>query len=126
MLEDFALVAFVGSRDLEASNQFYGGLLGLPLIESSEFANAYAARGAQLRVTRVSEVAPARYTVLGWQVKDIVASIQTLSQAGVAFRHYDELTQDGLGVWTAPGGARVAWFADPDGNVLSLQQAPTS
>lgn len=116
-------VAFVGSADLAVSRAFYEGILGLRLIEASEFANAFEANGAELRVTHVALPVQAPYTVLGWRVEDIVASVHGLREAGVAFRRFDELDQDGDDIWTAPGGSRVAWFADPDRNLLSLQQA---
>jgi catechol 2,3-dioxygenase-like lactoylglutathione lyase family enzyme len=119
------LVAFVASRDLAISDRFYGDLLGLRLVESSAFANVYDVGGTTLRVTRVDELAGARYTVLGWRVSDITASIEALRAAGVKVERYDDIAADEHGVWTAPGGSRIAWFTDPDGNVLSLQQAPT-
>jgi catechol 2,3-dioxygenase-like lactoylglutathione lyase family enzyme len=118
------LVAFVASRDLAISDRFYGGLLGLKLVESSAFANVYDVGGTTLRVTRVDEPPGARHTVLGWRVSDIAASIETLRSAGVSVERYERLAQDEHGVWSAPGGSRVAWFTDPDGNVVSLQQPP--
>ena len=60
--------------------------------------------------------------MLGWTVGDIHAMITDLAGRGVAFERFDGLEQDEAGVWTAPGGARIAWFRDPDGNVLSLTQ----
>ena len=123
MLSCAELVAFVASRDLDAADRFYGGVLGLERVDSSVFANVYDAHGTQLRVTRVEELSPAPYTVLGWRVDDIVAEIETLLVAGVAFKRYEAMTQDEHGVWTSPAGARIAWFTDPEGNVLSLQQA---
>lgn len=124
MLGDADLVAFAPSRDLEVSGRFYGEVLGLRLLEASEYANAYDANGTQLRVTLVDRAAEAPYTVLGWRVMDIVATVRALRAAGVVFKRFGTMTQDELDVWTAPGGSRVAWFADPDGNILSLQQAP--
>jgi catechol 2,3-dioxygenase-like lactoylglutathione lyase family enzyme len=124
VLEDADLVAFAPSRDLEVSGRFYGDVLGFRLLEASAFANAYDANGTQLRVTLVDQIAKAPYTVLGWRVSDIVATIRALREAGVAFLRFAGMTQDEFDVWIAPGGSRVAWFADPDGNVLSLQQPP--
>lgn len=118
------LVAFVASSDLAASAVFYGGVLGLPTIESSELSTVYDANGTQLRVTAVDDVAGARYTVLGWRVDDISETTQMLRAAGVSFNRYPGMEQDDDAVWTAPGGSRIAWFDDPDGNTLSLQQAP--
>ncbi len=125
MLGGAELVAFVASRDLAASARFYGDVLGLELIESSPFANAYDVNGTQLRVTRVEHPVAAPYTVLGWRVDDIGESIRALRRAGVEFKRYQGLTQDENDVWMAPSGSRIAWFSDPDGNTLSLQQAPS-
>ena len=126
MLEDAGLVAFVASRDLEVAGRFYGEVLGFRLLETSTFSNAYDANGTQLRVALVDRVLQAPYTVLGWRVLDIVATIRALREAGVAFKRYEGMAQDEDGVWIAPGGSRVVWFADPDGNVLSLQQPPAA
>jgi catechol 2,3-dioxygenase-like lactoylglutathione lyase family enzyme len=126
MLAGAELVAFVASRDLDVSARFYGDVLGLELVESSPFAKVYDAGGTALRVTRVDEPAGAAYTVLGWKVPDLKAAIGELRERGVEFKRYDGLEQDEHGAWTAPGGSRIAWFGDPDGNVLSLQQAPAN
>ncbi len=121
-----ALVAFVGSADLDRSRAFYGGVLDLPLVAADASALPYDAAGTVLRVAAVPTVLPAGYTVLGWRVDDVAATVRTLRARGVAFAVYDGMDQDADGVWTAPGGSRIAWFRDPDGNVLSLQQAPAS
>ena len=122
-LRDGELVAFVPTADLERSHAFYGGVLGLARIEASPFANAYDAHGTQLRVTRVDAPPAAPFTVLGWSVPDVAAAIDALAARGVAFELYDGMAQDEAGVWTAPSGAKVAWFKDPDGNTLSLSQS---
>jgi catechol 2,3-dioxygenase-like lactoylglutathione lyase family enzyme len=124
MLSGAELVAFVATRDLDVAARFYGDVLGFELVESTPFANVFDAGCTTLRVTRVDEVAGAAYTVLGWKVPDVEAAIGALSARGVEFKRYDGLEQDEHGAWTAPGGSRIAWFADPDGNTLSLQQAP--
>lgn len=124
ILEPAELVAFVATRDPDRSARFYGGLLGLRLVESSEFANVYEMGGTQLRVTRVDSLTSAPYTVLGWRVPDARATVARLEAAGVEFKRYDGLHQDPHGIWTAPGGSLIAWFSDPDGNTLSLQQSP--
>ena len=124
MLTGAALVAFAATTDLARSHAFYGEVLGLRHVETTPFANVYDAGGTTLRVTLVERVAPARYTVLGWTVPDVAAAMEDLGTRGVAFERYDGVDQDPAGVWTAPGGARIAWFRDPDGNVLSLTQMP--
>jgi catechol 2,3-dioxygenase-like lactoylglutathione lyase family enzyme len=124
VLGDQELVAFVGVSDLDRAHQFYGGVLGLHRVDSSEYANLYMAGGAQLRVTRVPKPAAAPYTVLGWRVDDIATAVRELTTAGVRPNRYQGMDQDELGVWMTPAGALVVWFSDPDGNTLSLQQPP--
>jgi catechol 2,3-dioxygenase-like lactoylglutathione lyase family enzyme len=126
VLENADLVAFVATRDLEAAGSFYGTILLLPLLEANGFAKVYDAHGTQLRVTLVESLAQAPYTVLGWRVEDIAQTTAELHAAGVRFNRYAGMDQDADGVWVAPGGTRVAWFSDPDGNTLSLQQEPGS
>lgn len=121
-LESAEIVAFVGTTDLDRAQAFYGGALGLERTEASGFANAYAGGGATLRVTRVDRLVPAAYTVLGWRVPDVHAALGALAARGVTARRFSSLEQDADGVWTSPSGARVAWFEDPDGNLLSLTE----
>jgi catechol 2,3-dioxygenase-like lactoylglutathione lyase family enzyme len=124
VLAEARLVAFVATADLERSHAFYGGVLGLERVEASGFANAYDVNGTPLRVTLTDRQFPAPYTVLGWRVADIAAAMGVLAARGVVFTRYQGMEQDAAGVWIAPGGNRVAWFEDPDGNTLSLGQPP--
>ena len=123
MLASSKLIAFVSTRDPTRSREFYAGTLGLPLVSDElPLALVFDAHGTMLRVTIVQEHTPAPYTVLGWSVDDIQAAVGELQSKGVAFECYSWMTQDDLGIWTSPGGARIAWFKDPDGNLLSLTQ----
>jgi len=122
MLQDSAVIAFAASADLRRARAFYEQALGLRLVEQNDFACVFDANGTMLRVTAVAEVARPGYTVLGWRVSDIAATARGLTARGVAFLRYDGMDQDDDGVWTTPAGDKVAWFADPDGNVLSLTQ----
>jgi catechol 2,3-dioxygenase-like lactoylglutathione lyase family enzyme len=123
MLSGADLVAFVSTTDAERAKSFYGGTLELPLLEQTPFACVFQAPNAVLRVTLAERVTPAPYTVLGWLVPDVRAAITELRARGVPTVRYDGMEQDELGVWRSPTGARIAWFRDPDGNVLSLTQA---
>ena len=123
MLSASRVVAFVGVRDAERAKAFYRDTLGLKLVlEELPFALVFDCQGTMLRVTIVQEMVAAPYTVLGWAVTDITATASGLAAAGVKFQRYPQIQQDELGIWTAPGGARVAWFQDPDGNLLSISQ----
>ena len=97
-------------------------MLGLTLLEDTPFAVVCDANGTTVRLTPVESLSPQPFTVLGWAVDDIAATSRALHDAGVELRRFDGLDHDELGVWTAPGGERVAWFQDPDGNVLSISQ----
>jgi catechol 2,3-dioxygenase-like lactoylglutathione lyase family enzyme len=122
MLESSDLVAFVAAADLRRARVFYEQKLGLRVLEHNDFACVLDANGVMLRVTAVPQVAQPGYTVLGWLVGDIAASVRDLAARGVTFLRYDGMDQDEDGIWTAPTGAKVAWFTDPDGNTLSLTQ----
>jgi catechol 2,3-dioxygenase-like lactoylglutathione lyase family enzyme len=122
MLERSALIGFVGVSDLDSARQFYGETLGLPIDEESPFALVANANGTMLRLTAVEQPAAAPYTILGWEVADIVSMIEQLTARGVRFTRYEGMGQDEHGVWVAPGGAKIAWFLDPDGNNLSLTE----
>jgi catechol 2,3-dioxygenase-like lactoylglutathione lyase family enzyme len=122
-LASSSLVAFVGVCDPDRGKSFYRNRLGLRLVsEELPFALVFDVQGTMLRVTVVPEVKPAKFTVLGWKVPDIQGAVSSLYKAGVEFQRYAGLQQDGLGIWTSPNGARVAWFHDPDGNILSVTQ----
>jgi catechol 2,3-dioxygenase-like lactoylglutathione lyase family enzyme len=118
------LVAFGVTADAARAAQFYGETLGLPLRSEDAFAIVFDANGVELRLQKVGAVTPAGVTVLGWQVRDLGAVLAELMARGVSLERYAWLSQDARGVWHAPSGAQVAWFKDPDGNLLSVAEYP--
>lgn len=122
MLASATVVTFLASGDPERSRRFYAETLGLPLKSDDGFALVFDADGIELRIQKVDRVEPHAYTAFGWKVDDISAVVSGLARRGVAFERYQGMAQDPSGVWQAPSGARVAWFKDPDGNLLSLTQ----
>jgi catechol 2,3-dioxygenase-like lactoylglutathione lyase family enzyme len=118
------LVAFILSCHLGRSHAFYSGLLGLKRVEATSMANVYDAHGTPLRVTLVSDYEPSKFTVLGWYVTDLKQAMAELAERGVKFRSYQGYEPDEDGIWTAPNGRRIAWFEDPDGNIISISQPP--
>jgi catechol 2,3-dioxygenase-like lactoylglutathione lyase family enzyme len=122
VLADANLVAFLSTTNLERARVFFTESIGLSLIEETPFACVLDANGTSLRVTPVDELHPAPYTVLGWVVTDAAASVLGLSSRGVHFERFPGMDQNELGIWTTPGGDQVAWFKDPDGNLLSVTQ----
>ncbi len=124
-LGKYDIVGFLSIVDVARAKSFYGDTLGLRLVsEEPPFALVYNANGIMLRLGMAKERPPAMGTVLGWKVPDISAAVADLEQAGVSFERYGSLTQDAQGIWTTPTGAKVAWFKDPDGNILSIAEHP--
>jgi catechol 2,3-dioxygenase-like lactoylglutathione lyase family enzyme len=113
-------IGFIAVRDLSEARKFYEGILGLRAVEDAPFALVLDANATMLRLTPVAGLAAQPFTIAGWQVPDITAAVRSLADKGVRFTRYDSMDQDDLGIWTTPGGDRVAWFKDPDGNTLSL------
>src|SRR5258706_7996633 len=107
MLADAAAIAFAPSTDLDRSRAFYAGVLGLKLVEQSSFACVFDTAGTMLRVTRVDDLSPQPFTVLGWAVPDLRATLAGLVAAGVTFHRYAGMPQDDDGVWATPGGDLV-------------------
>ena len=122
MIGDFATIGFVPSSDLERSRAFYVDTLGLRLTGSDDFAFSFDVAGQTLRVVAAGDFTPQPFTILGWEAPDVTAAVELLAARGVEFTRYPHFDQDELGIWTAPSGDRIAWFQDPDGNVLSFSQ----
>ncbi len=113
-------VAFLATSNPSMSLRFYRDIVGIPLLEDTPFALVFDVDGTVLRIQKAERVVEAPYTSFGLEVDDIESEVQRLQRAGVTFVRYPHFEQDELNIWTAPGGARVAWFKDPDGNLLSL------
>jgi catechol 2,3-dioxygenase-like lactoylglutathione lyase family enzyme len=116
------IICFVATRQPSKARVFYETTLGLRFVSDDPFATVFDAEGTMLRVQKVQELIPAQYTVAGWAVADIRARMKELIAKGVHFERFPGMAQDELGAWTSPAGAKVAWFRDPDGNMLSLTQ----
>jgi catechol 2,3-dioxygenase-like lactoylglutathione lyase family enzyme len=123
MLGSHKIMAFAPTLDANKARPFYEGVLGLRVLSQDKFALVLDANGIMLRVTNVPpDFKPQPFTVLGWEVPDITKAVSEMRQEGVRFENYNLPAQDADGIWTAPGGAKVAWFKDPDGNILSVTQ----
>ena len=122
MLADKKLKAFVPTTKPEAAKSFYKDVLGLRLLSQDNYALEFEVNGILLRVITVPELKPQAFTVLGWNVADIASTIKSLNDKNVFCEKYDSLEQDDSGIWTSPNGPKVAWFKDPDGNILSLTE----
>ena len=117
-------VAFVLTVDRVRAKSFYAEMLGLRVLGEDDHAVTFdLGNRTPMRLTTVPGHKPSGHTVLGWHVADIHSAMNDLKAKGITFQIYDGFGQDEQGVWSSPdGGAKVAWFNDPDGNNLSLTQ----
>jgi len=124
MLSSATPMGFLLVTDRARARAFYEGLLGLRFVSEDDFALVLQSGPIQVRLTTMKSVAAADHTVFGWKVADIDGDVAALTAKGISFERYpffgDAQGEDGI--WSAPGGDKVAWFRDPDGNLLSLSQ----
>jgi catechol 2,3-dioxygenase-like lactoylglutathione lyase family enzyme len=123
LLDSARAIAIVGTADRKVTKPFYRDTLGLKLVSEDHFADVFEIGSIQMRLSAVPGYKAHNHTVLGFEVKDIDASVAAFRAKGIKFNIYEGFGQDANGIWTSPQrDARVAWFNDPDGNVLSLTQ----
>ena len=122
MLSSSKIVGFVPTKDSQKAQAFYEGKLGFQFVSDDQFALVMRAGETMIRIAKAQDFTPAPYTVLGWEVRDIEAIVRWLTQRGVVFEKYPFVQDRELGIWTTPGGDKVAWFKDADGNILSVSQ----
>jgi catechol 2,3-dioxygenase-like lactoylglutathione lyase family enzyme len=122
MLAEQNLMAFVATQRAGEALVFYRDVLGLRFVSDDPFALVFESGSVTLRIQKVEAHTPLPYTALGWLVRDIAVEVAELAAKGARFERFLGLDHDPSGVWRSPSGARVAWFKDPDGNVLSLTQ----
>jgi predicted enzyme related to lactoylglutathione lyase len=115
-------IAFIPTNDAGRARAFYETTLRLPFLSDDGFALNFETGGILLRIVRVGDFSPHIFTIFGWDVPDVETAVTELSGRGVEFLHIHGMQQTRSGVWTAPSGAKVAWFKDPDGNTLSVSQ----
>lgn len=124
MLSAARMIAFIPSRNLERAKSFYVETLNLTFVSQDPFALVLNASGTMVRVAKVGEFQPADFTILGFEVTDIRQEVAALRTKSIVCERYPGMQQDEAGIWHSPSGARVAWFKDADGNVLSLTEFP--
>jgi catechol 2,3-dioxygenase-like lactoylglutathione lyase family enzyme len=124
MLKQAKVISFIATRKPAEAKAFYRDVLRLSLRSEDKHATVFDLQNGSLRITPVEALVPAPFTVLGWEVGNIREAVKVLGEFGVDCQKFPGLEQDRTGIWTAPGGAKVAWFKDPDGNILSLTELP--
>jgi catechol 2,3-dioxygenase-like lactoylglutathione lyase family enzyme len=122
MLAAMNMMGFMLTKDYDKARAFYEGNLGFEFVSLDQFALVMQAGKSMIRIVKVPTFTPLQSTVLGWEVNDIDTIVDWLMQRGVAFDKYPFVQDKERGIWTAPGGSKVAWFKDPDGNVLSVSE----
>lgn len=122
MLHEPSITAFIPTVKPKESKQFYMNTLGLKLVTEDDYALEFEADGVLMRITTVEKLIPHSFTVLGFKITEIASQVKSLIKKGVEFEDYNALEQDELGIWVSPNRAKIAWFKDPDGNLLSLTE----
>jgi catechol 2,3-dioxygenase-like lactoylglutathione lyase family enzyme len=122
MLASGKLVGFIPTRDYDKARAFYEGKLGWEFLSLDQYALVMSIGGHRIRIAKVPDFTPLQGTILGWEVENIAAVAAWLGRKGVVLEKYPFVQDRELGIWTAPSGDKVAWFKDPDGNILSVSQ----
>ena len=116
------VVTFLMTADPAAALHFYRDMLGFTFLRDDEFALVFEMHGTTLRIAKAAQFSPAQHTVLGWEVEDIHSALEELQHRGITFECFPNMGQDEMGICTFPSNDKVAWFKDPDGNLLSITQ----
>lgn len=124
MLANAKLQSLILTSRIEEAGAFYRDVLGLPLQGTADGAWVFHVGGGALRVAPVPSTKPSEHTVLGFSVPDVDKVIASLTSRGVLFERFDGFAHEENGTVMTPDGARVAWFRDPDGNILSVVEFP--
>ena len=122
MLTTGKMVGFLLTKDYGKAREFYEGKLGFTFVDLNQFALVMRAGVKLVRIAEAAQFTPLRSTVLGWEVGDVEAVVEWLAGQGVETEKYPWVADKERGIWVTPGGDKVAWFKDPDGNVLSVSQ----
>ena len=122
MLASGKMVGFVPTKDYDKARAFYGGKLEFEFVSLDQYALVMSVGGHRIRIAKVPNFTPLQGTILGWEVKNIETVVTWLRDRGVPPEKYPFVQDRELGIWTAPNGDKVAWFKDPDGNILGVSQ----
>ena len=120
ILEAAKPAVVICTRDRTRAVAFYRDILGLNLAYEDNFAAVFNSGGITLRISLVPDFTPHEHTILGFNVTDVAATVEALRAQGAVFNIYEGYQQDESAILTLPRGIQVAWFKDPDGNVLSV------
>ncbi len=122
MLSSGKMVGFIPTKDYDKARDFYESKLGFKFVSLDKFALVMSVSGHMIRIVKISNFTPLQGTILGWQVEDIESVAAWLRDRGAPPEKYPFAQDQNLGIWTTPDGSKVAWFKDPDGNILSISQ----
>ena len=122
MLASGKMVGFIPTKDYDKARAFYEGKLGFEFESLDKFALVMSVGGHMIRIVKIQNFTPLQGTILGWEVQDIQGVASWLRDRGVTVEKYPFVQDRDLGIWTTPTGDRVAWFKDPDGNILGISQ----
>ena len=120
MLGEYDITATLPVKDLAAAKTFYSDTLGLMLETENEWFLLYKSGNTRVLVYPSEYAGTNKGTAAGWQVKDLENVVEQLKAKGVTFEHYDMPGAERRGDVHVMGDTKSAWFTDPSGNILAL------
>lgn len=118
------LVGFAATTDAARCRAFYEKKLGLRVASEDSLAIVLDANGQMIRIQKLKQHTPQHFTILGWNVDDLAATVTRLEAAGIRCKRVPGVPQDERGIVDFPDGTRLVWLDDPDANILSVAQMP--
>jgi catechol 2,3-dioxygenase-like lactoylglutathione lyase family enzyme len=126
VLTNSKLQSIIWTSRMAEAEPFYRDVLGLTLRTKSDGALVFDVGGSDLRVAPIPSTTRGEHTVMGFAVDDVDATIASLRARGVVFERFPGFPHAENGTVISPDGAKVAWFRDPDGNILSVVEFPAT
>ncbi|HEY3435137.1 MAG TPA: VOC family protein, partial [Solirubrobacterales bacterium] len=124
MLGDKKATSGFAVKDLDAAREFYEGLgITVEVLTEEHGVTALKLAGGDVLMYLNPEMTPASYTMLNFEVDDVDATVDALTERGIALRRYDSFDHDEKGIVRGPG-PQIGWFEDPSGNVIAVMQQP--
>ena len=125
MLRDAQVCPTLPTTDLKRAREFYEGVLGLKVTHASEGGIAFEAGNNSAIYVYERPPSPAQHTLASFQVDDLEAKVDEMSAKGIVFEQYDfpglKTDEKGIAI-SEEEGERAAWFKDPDGNILAVNE----
>lgn len=120
MFNEGTVVATIAVSDISSAKEFYGGTLGLTMVDDNPGGVTYKSGAGKLFVYQSRVAGTNEATCASWEVDDVEAVVDDLKAKGITFEHYELPGMTREGDIHSMGQYKSAWFKDPDGNILNV------